>query len=340
MRSSRSWAKRQGLPLLARRRKLREPAALILYGPLAADGKSQLLQLMRGLVSPGAAAAVSPNTFSDERRLVLLAGRALNACDELGGKAIFSDAFKCIISCEPTGARAISTRARSTLPHCPTRVFAANELPAFHRGLDRGVQRRVIIVPMTRVVPATDQVPRIAARILETEPDLALAWAVAGARRALARLDLARPKLCVEAKSAWIAEGDVVLSWLFDEEEVGLQEDAWTPTRSAYEAFRTWATPRGFVDLPDINAFSRRVSASGLRGVRSHRKSAAAGIAGIVVRRARVPRMTHCCQQNEAWMKLIWLKMKELTRRNAKSLFARNRWGVGRGGGSSTFDKI
>ncbi len=279
-------AEAAGIAALGWATQLREPAAIILHGPSAANGKSQMLELMRGLVSPEACAALSPAQFSDEKRLVLLAGKTLNACDELGGAAIFSDGFKRVISGEPTGARDLYKSAFEFRP-IALHVFAANELPKFQHGFDRGVRRRVIVVPMNRAIPQAEQVPLIARRILQQESDLVLAWAVAGAQRVRARRWLVRPSACAAALESWAAESDVVLSWLHDESEIGLESGAWASTRELYLAFRMWAAPRGFLQLPDINVFSRRVLASGIEGVRKHRVSKGAGIAGLKRKRQR-----------------------------------------------------
>lgn len=262
---------------------LTQPVAIILHGPSANNGKSQVLQLLRGLVSPDAAAALSPDLFADEKQLVALAGRTLNACDEIGGAAIFSEAFKRIITGEPISARDVYKSAFQFRPRAQ-HVFATNELPTFRRGIDHGVQRRVLIVPMVRSIPVAGRIPNIAARILAEEADLVLAWAIEGARRALNRGDLARPTVCLNAGASWLREGDMVLAWLLDDGEVVLESDAWTATNAAYKAFRIWANRGGFQRVPNVSVFSRRVCSSGL-GVQKHRKSHAAGVSGLTLKR-------------------------------------------------------
>lgn len=264
---------------------LKEPVAVILYGPSAGNGKSQLLHLLRGLVSPSASASLSPDLFPDEKHLVQLAGRTLNACDELGGGAIFSEPFKRIVSGEPIVARDVYKSAFSFRPNAQ-HVFATNVLPSFRRGVDRGLQRRLLIVPMIRVIPDAEQIARIAQCILDEEMHLLVAWAIAGAARALARKDLARPRSSIEAKRAWLAEGDVVLSWLFDEAEVAFVADAWLSSRDAYAAFRSWATKGGFAEIPNINVFAARVYNAGIKNLVRQRTAKAAGIRGLSLVRA------------------------------------------------------
>ena len=63
-------------------------------------------------------------------------------------------------------------------------LFAANQLPSFKGGVDRGVQRRLLLITFTRTIPLEERVEDIGKRIAAPmEPDLLLAWAVEGRLR-------------------------------------------------------------------------------------------------------------------------------------------------------------
>jgi len=262
---------------------VREPVALFLHGPSAANGKSQILDLLRGVVSPMAAVSIPPAAFDDPRERVRLLGKTLNACDEIGTGGLFSDGFKQIIGGEVISARDLYKSAVEFRPQA-LHIFAANELPEFPRGADAGLRRRLLLVPMRRRVPDAKQIPDLARRILAEEADLVLAWAVAGARRLRKRGRFAPPRACIDALSAWITSGDVVLSWLCDAEAVVIDRAAWTPSRVLYSHFNRWARERGYTQPPSINPFSRRIARAGVEGVVAQRRSHAAGISGLRLR--------------------------------------------------------
>jgi len=118
--------------------KLTAPKAAVLLGRTAENGKSQVLDLLRGLLPPSAVSSVPPTKFGDDRHSVKLVGKLLNTSDELGtAKAIASEGFKAVITGEPVTAREVYSSAVEFRPQAQ-HVFACNQLPAFQGGMDRG----------------------------------------------------------------------------------------------------------------------------------------------------------------------------------------------------------
>ena len=82
-------------PLMAKQK------LVILLGQHAENGKSQFLNVMRGLLPDSAVCTISPADFQDEKNRISLAGKLLNATDEISSaNAISSDVFKAIITCD------------------------------------------------------------------------------------------------------------------------------------------------------------------------------------------------------------------------------------------------
>ena len=72
---------------------------MILEGKTAENGKSQVLDLFRGLLPPEAVTSIPAAKMGDERFLVRLVGKHLNASDELSGAdAIASEVFKAVVT--------------------------------------------------------------------------------------------------------------------------------------------------------------------------------------------------------------------------------------------------
>jgi P4 family phage/plasmid primase-like protien len=243
--------------------KLKQPLAVVLLGRTAENGKSQILDLMRGALAEEAVSSLPPQRFGDEKYVIQLAGKNLNASDELSSaRAIGSDAFKIIITGDPTSARDVYSpvvQFRASAQH----VFATNALPAFQGGMDRGVRRRLRVITFNRTVPDEERIPGIGARICREEPDLLLDYLVQGASRLIRQSAFSCPASSLEAEREWLVDADPVLLWL--EEEVRI--DATAPpvlVGDAYDAFTRWAAQSGFRNerLPTRNTFSQRLRAA------------------------------------------------------------------------------
>jgi phage/plasmid-associated DNA primase len=130
----------------------------VLDGRSAENGKSQILDCMRGLLPPDAVRAIPPADFGDDPKVIHLVGAQLNAVDELGSaKAISSETFKNLVTGEPIVGRDLykpSVEFRSRALH----VFATNHLPSFGGGFDRGVQRRLLVLPFNRTIPKDEKI--------------------------------------------------------------------------------------------------------------------------------------------------------------------------------------
>lgn len=270
-----------GVAALGWSTRLKKPKAVILKGETAENGKSQILDLFRGLLPPGAVSAIPPNRFNDERYVCGLAGKLLNASDELtSAAAIGSDAFKAAITGEPMTGRDVY---RSMVEFRPValHIFAANDLPSFRGGMDRGVLRRLAVVPFNRSIPEAERIEGIGRRIAIEEADLLLDFAVQGARRLIPRGLYAEPASSDAALKAWARGADPVQAWLQTITITGAPADR-VKTREAFAAFRAWATEEGFRadGLPAVGNFTQRLMAHapGIRNVHPQRVSVLTGL--------------------------------------------------------------
>jgi phage/plasmid-associated DNA primase len=223
--------------------------------------------------------------MGDERHIVGLVGKLLNAADELSAGAIASDAFKAVVTGEPVEGREVYKR-RIEFRSVAQNIFATNILPPFRGGFDRGVQRRLLVIPFNRSIPVEERVEHIGQRIAEEEADLLLAWAIAGAKRLIRQQNFTISGSCKEALLEWIFGADPVLAWLDECTQVRPVVDGHPVirTRAAFEAFRTWATAEGFKleNLPSINGFVQRVKANSA-GVKDKRTSTGRMFLGLII---------------------------------------------------------
>lgn len=246
--------------------KLLQPRAVILKGETAENGKSQILDLTRALLPASAICSVTAARVGDERHVIGLVGKLLNASDELSSaSAIASETFKAVVTGEPVEGRDVyksRIEFRCTAQH----LFATNNLPVFQGGMDRGVQRRLLVIPFNRTIPEAERIEHIGRRIGEEEPNLLLAWAVAGASRLIRNRVFSAPPSCKLAMSDWLFGADPVLAWLSEviDPQQPLCDEHRVTTREAYERFRQWSLAEGFSErtLPSINAFVQRITAN------------------------------------------------------------------------------
>ena len=121
-----------------------EPKAFILYGQTAANGKSQILNLIRALLPKEAVSAIPPGDLGKEQSLASLVGKSANLTDEISSfKAIVSEKMKQVVSGDSSSKDSLSTSIylRPTLLN----IFATNS--HFQGGVDNGVKRRLSVIP-------------------------------------------------------------------------------------------------------------------------------------------------------------------------------------------------
>jgi P4 family phage/plasmid primase-like protien len=225
--------------------KLLQPRAVILLGTQAENGKSQILNMLRGLLPASAISSVTAAKMGDERHILGICGKLLNASDELSGaSAISSDVFKAIITGETVSGRDVYKSRIEFIP-IAQHVFATNALPSFQGGMDRGVQRRLLVIPFNRVIPAEEKVENIGRRIPEEEMDLLLAWAVEGALDLMNNRGFTITDALAKNLQDWLEESDSVQGWVAECLEFLKDEKACLKTSYAYKCYQAWGKEQG-----------------------------------------------------------------------------------------------
>ncbi|MFN9790788.1 MAG: bifunctional DNA primase/polymerase [Holosporales bacterium] len=269
--------------------KLLQPRAVVLKGECAENGKSQVLDLARGILPATAVCTITPARLGDERHIVALAGKLLNASDELSSAtAVAAEVFKAVITGEPVEGRDVY-KSRVEFRPIAQHLFATNTLPPFQGGMDRGVQRRLLVITFNRVIPLDERIEGIGRRIADEETDLLLTWVVEGASRLIRQRNFTVPTSSKQALVDWMLGADPVLAWLEECVEVQPIINGYPAlsTRAVYDHFYTWATAEGFRNekLPTINGFVQRVQANAA-GVEYKRTRNGRLFLGLALRRA------------------------------------------------------
>jgi P4 family phage/plasmid primase-like protien len=261
--------------------RLLQPRAVILLGTQAENGKSQVLNMLRSLLPPSAISSVTAAKMGDERHILGICGKLLNASDELSGaSAISSEIFKAVITGETVSGRDVY-KSRIEFRPIAQHVFATNALPSFQGGMDRGVQRRLLVIPFNRVIPKEEKIENIGHRIAEEEMDLLLAWAVEGALDLMNNRGFTITDALAKNLQDWLEESDSVQGWVAECVEIVNDKDAYLKTSYAYQCYQTWAKEQGIKpdQIVGLKNFVRRmVSISGVHYQRTKSTRVFAGI--------------------------------------------------------------
>lgn len=133
----------------------------------------------------------------------------------------------------------------------------------------------MLVLTFNRVIPLEERIEFIGRRAGEEEPDLLLAWAVAGAARLIQQRGFTIPVSSKLALRDWLFGADPVLAWT----EVRVRKG--DPARRGYKSgdahrmFRQWALENGFRDatIPAVNGFVQRLQANLPQAVVKHTRS-------------------------------------------------------------------
>ena len=193
-----------------------EPKAFVFYGPTAANGKSQILDLIRYLLPEASISCVPPGDFGKEQFIANLIGKAANLSDELSSsRAIASDKMKQVVTGDMINGKIVY---RPPVPFRPQaiNIFATNSLPSFQGGVDLGVERRLSVIPFDTTIPKTERVVGIGRTVASQQTNQVIALAIIQLCEVIKRGYFEIPETVEETTTQWFHDADLVLGWLED----------------------------------------------------------------------------------------------------------------------------
>ena len=263
--------------------RLPQPKAFVFLGETASNGKSTIASLLECLLPEGAVSHIPPSAYEDERRIVNLAGKAANVADELSASAIAGETFKAAVTGNAIEGRDLYRSAVTFVPRA-LHLFTTNALPRFHGGLDRGLQRRLVVLRFNRSIPEDEIVEDIADRIRNDELDLLLRFAIEGARRLFERRAFTLPASSQEALQDWLRL-DPITEWFEANIEHVDYEPAggWLHSSDLFKHFKAWAIDQGHAEkfLPIVSTFGQRLKA--MPGIATKHRATGTVVIGITL---------------------------------------------------------
>lgn len=157
--------------------------AIVMVGE-GANGKGVFASVVERCMPPGSVCAIPPQEAGQEYRRAMLAGKLLNVVSELPEADILdSESWKAIVAGDTTTGREIRG-APFTFKPIAGHIYAANRLPGTS-DQTHGFWRRLLVVRFNRVFSEMEQDPGLADRIVETDRQRIVSWALRGAQRVL-----------------------------------------------------------------------------------------------------------------------------------------------------------
>lgn len=221
----------------------------LLWSGVGANGKSTLIDILRGILGDYALAADFSTFLSDSRNLraprediARLAGaRFVSAVEQnLNGK-LDEGLIKKITGNDPLVARLLYKGSFEFLPTFKV-ILACNHRPKIG-GTDHAMWRRVWCVPFDVIIPRKEWDKHFAEQLLTREASGILNWALEGLRQWLDAGDLQPPAEVLTATDEYRDSQDVLGPFLAERCIVG---EAYTAGATPlYAAYTQWATAAG-----------------------------------------------------------------------------------------------
>lgn len=232
---------------------------LVFEGASGDNGKSTILSIVQELFPESMRRSIPPQKWDSEYYVAKLAGCRFNSVAEMPKTDLDNtEVFKAVISGDRLTGRHPSGRPFDYHP-IAGHAFACNELPGTSDQTD-AYWKRFMPLQFNRRFIESEQDKGISERVIAAEMPGIAAWAVRGARSAIARGSLIIPASVTRRKAEWRRQSDQVA--LFAEEKLELGGDRGTPAAQVFMAFSEWAKNSGHRGMSS-QKFEGRLSALG-----------------------------------------------------------------------------
>jgi len=225
--------------------KVPNPEKMVYLWGSGANGKSQLLWLIRGLVGKESCAELRLSDLKSSANVELLLGKVAM----LGAEANTStelERLKSLISREPQNVNPKYRDPYTIEPECLI-TQASNYPPTFDERSD-ALTRRVISLELKNSFKnGPDKVPDIAAKIIKDEFDVLFAFALLGAQKVLAEGRFEIPGTVEKESRAIVEKGNPFERFVDEQLEYGSYEIS---ISELYKIYASWCRNGGGIASP------------------------------------------------------------------------------------------
>jgi P4 family phage/plasmid primase-like protien len=230
---------------------------LVLFGT-GGNGKSELLDILRGLFPPEAVTSLAPQWWSHRFRSVMLEGKLANFCDELPDAEIMGgEAWKAVVTGEPIPGEKKNRDPFIFRPRTGS-IFNCNA-PIRSTDHSEGFWRRPLVVALSRKFENDPgRILSAGADVLEAERPAIAAWAIRGAARAQQQRGYTVPPSSLAIAREWRDENDQVRGYIGENPVTELIQ-----AKDLYKRYAAWAKESGLGPM-SLTMFGRRLMAAEL----------------------------------------------------------------------------
>ena len=264
--------------------RIAQPKFIVLYGAMANNGKSEMINLLKNSLAPNDVAEIDPKDFSCKRYRMGLRNKRLNLTAELTNDPLDSSYLKKIITYDTIDAEE-KYKMPVTFRCQAMQVWAGNHFPSFIKGMDKGVRRRAGVLEFTRTIPEQEMIPDIAQKIAEKEGDYLLALAVWGAMDIMNTGEFVFPPSSLDAMKQWEESADNVLAFYQEGISVNKTDSLYVSTQSVYDHYAAWSKTSGIRSdqILSKKGFTQRFNINLPEGVEQIRKETGRGYTGLTL---------------------------------------------------------
>jgi P4 family phage/plasmid primase-like protien len=246
-----------------------EHALFFLYGT-GGNGKSVFVNILLGILGDYATVAAM-DVFTatpypqHSTSIARLRGARMVAATETEEGSRWAEAkLKAMTGGEPITARFMRENDFTFLPQFKP-VISGNHKPTL-RSADEAMRRSMHLVPFNLNLPKEKRDKQLAKKLQAERPAI-LHWAIAGCLR-WQKEGLEKPEAVAEATEEYLAEQDVLGSWL--ETRTVKDPNGKEPPSSFYENYKAWAIAKGEHYILSQAQFSPRLAGRGFPTKKGH----------------------------------------------------------------------
>jgi len=218
--------------------------AIVMFG-VGANAKSTIATVIEAAFPEGSTCAVAPQTWGNEYRLALMAGKLLNVVSELPEADILAgEEFKSMVDGSMKTARPIR-EAPFTFRAKAGHLMNANRLPGSN-DQSHGFWRRMIVLTFNRTFAEHEQDSKLAERIIAAELAGVVAWMIEGARRVLAQGRYTKVPSSDAAVANWKRGADPVAQFVKEKTRPIKSIDEREKAKDLFDSYVEWAEKNRF----------------------------------------------------------------------------------------------
>lgn len=206
------------------------------------NGKSVMLNVLKEVIGTSFTSSMTIEDISKtDFAMYGLVGKKVNICNEDESKFVNSAKFKALVTGDTVE---VYRKFQTSFTWDPTVkfIFSTNEMPTF-TGFNRGLTRRIIIIPFNKEIPDKEKDTGLTRKLLE-EINGILPWALEGAKRLVENKFKFSGSVQVQEQLEEFIK-NISSTALFLSENYEVADYDFNSSEYLYESYKIWCGKKG-----------------------------------------------------------------------------------------------